>query len=623
MRKQFSANTAMTLAALGIVYGDIGTSPLYALKESFRASTIAPTETNVLGFVSLIVWSLLLIVTLKYVLFILRADNNGEGGVVVLMQQAMQHLKGKPVWIVMMMGLTGTALFYGDAMITPAVSVLSAAEGLTVISESFRSYVMPIALIILFGLFLIQKKGTHKIGTLFGPIMLIWFSAIALIGLYQIVQAPKIILAFSPFYAINFAINHGWDGFIGLGCVVLAVTGAEALYADMGHFGRKPIQTAWIKIVLPSLIINYLGQGALILHNPNAINNPFFLSAPHWLLIPLIILATFATIIASQAVIAGAYSLTRQAIQLGFAPRMNIIHTNNEEVGQIYLPLVNWLLLVAVTLVVLAFHDSEHLASAYGIAVTGTMVITSCLFCVVMIKNWRWPIPLALLLTAVFLCFDLVFFSSNLLKLIHGGWFPVMVALIVVTLFSTWRRGQAQLLQAQQNQEFSLDNFVENLHDYPPQIVSGNAVFMVSDPFSIPRALLHNLKHNKVLHSYNVLLSVKTKEIPYVADNDRIAMKQIGPRFTRVIANYGFQETANITHILKLMAEQGIKLDTMDTSFFLSHDSIVVAAKTKHGNMGRLRARLFKWLYKNSASAGNYYHIPANRVVELGAQVVI
>lgn len=623
MRFQLTANSATTLAALGIVYGDIGTSPLYALKESFRASSIDASPANVLGFVSLIIWSLLLIVTLKYVLFILRADNDGEGGVVVLMQQAIKNLKGKPVWLIMMMGLTGTALFYGDAMITPAVSVLSAAEGLTVISESFRPYVMPIALSILFTLFFIQKKGTHKIGTLFGPIMLLWFSAIALIGLFQIVQSPKIILAFNPYYGIQFAITHGWEGFIGLGCVVLAVTGAEALYADMGHFGRKPIQTAWIKIVLPSLLINYLGQGALILRHPLAIKNPFFLSVPHWLLIPFIILATLATIIASQAVIAGAFSLTRQAIQLGFAPRMTIIHTNNQEVGQIYLPLVNWLLLTAVTLVVLVFHDSEHLASAYGIAVTGTMVITTLLFCIVMIKNWHWPIPLALLLTLIFLSFDLIFFSSNLLKLIHGGWFPVMVALIVVTIFTTWRNGKIQIKRMHQTNEYALDEFVQNLNDYPPQIVSGNAVFMVADPFNVPRALLHNLKHNKILHNYNVILTIKTKEVPHIPDSERIAMKQIGPRFTRVIADYGFQETADISHILKLMAEQGITLDTMETSFFLSNDSIVVANKTKPGNMGRLRARLFKWLYTNSASATSYYHIPANRVVELGAQVKI
>ena len=623
MRLQLSASSATTLAALGIVYGDIGTSPLYALKESFRASSLVASQANVLGFVSLIIWSLLLIVTLKYVLFILRADNNAEGGVVVLMQQAMHFLRGKPVWIVMMMGLTGTALFYGDAMITPAVSVLSAAEGLTVINESFRPYVMPIALSILFVLFFIQKKGTHKIGILFGPVMLLWFCAIALIGLIQIIQSPAIILAFNPYYGFQFALTHGLDGFIGLGCVVLAVTGAEALYADMGHFGRQPIQTAWIKIVLPSLLLNYLGQGALILRHPAAIKNPFFLSVPHWLLIPFIILATLATIIASQAVIAGAYSLTRQAIQLGFAPRMNIIHTNNEEIGQIYIPLVNWLLLTAVTLVVLMFHDSEHLASAYGIAVTGTMVITTLLFCIVMIKKWHWPIALALLLTALFLCFDLIFFSSNLLKLIHGGWFPVLVALVVVTIFATWRRGKLQLKLMHQNNEFDLDEFVQNLEEYSPQIVSGNAVFMVTDPFSVPRALLHNLKHNKILHNYNVILTVRTKEVPYIKDNERIAMKQIGSRFTRVIADYGFHETADIAHIMSSMAQMGIKLDTMDTSFFLSHDSIVVAPKAKHGNMGRLRAQLFKWLYTNSANATNYYHIPANRVVELGAQVRI
>lgn len=622
MRLQLTANSATTLAALGIVYGDIGTSPLYALKESFRASSIIASEANVLGFVSLIIWSLLLIVTLKYVLFILRADNNGEGGVVVLMQQAIKNVRGKPIWI-MMMGLTGTALFYGDAMITPAVSVLSAAEGLTVISESFRPYVMPIALSILFALFFIQKKGTHKIGILFGPIMLVWFSALALIGLYQILHSPKILMAFNPYYSIQFAITHGWDGFIGLGCVVLAVTGAEALYADMGHFGRRPIQTAWLKIVLPCLLLNYLGQGALILGDPLAIRNPFFLSVPHWLLIPFIILATFATIIASQAVIAGAFSLTRQAIQLGFAPRMTIIHTNNEEIGQIYLPLVNWLLLTAVTLVVLVFHDSEHLASAYGIAVTGTMVITTLLFCIVMIKNWHWPALLALLLTTVFLCFDLIFFSSNLFKLVNGGWFPVLVALVVVTIFSTWRKGQLQIKRMHQNNEVALDEFVQNLHDYPPQSVCGNAVYMVADPFNVPRALLHNLKHNRILHNHNVILTVRTKEVPHISDSERIAMKQIGPNFTRVIADYGFQETADIGHILKLMAEQGIELDTMDTSFFLSHDSIVVADNTKPGNMGRLRARLFKWLYTNSASATNYYHIPANRVVELGAQVKI
>ncbi|WP_066568524.1 potassium transporter Kup [Snodgrassella sp. CFCC 13594] len=612
---------ATTLAALGIVYGDIGTSPLYALKESFAASHIEPNQMNIFGFVSLIFWSLLLIVTLKYVVFILRADNKGEGGVIILMQQALRYLHGKPAWLVMMMGLIGTALFYGDAMITPAISVLSAAEGLTVIHAGFRDWVMPIALVILVGLFVIQKHGTQKIGTFFGPVMLIWFASIALIGLYQIAQHPRILLAINPLYGLTFAWHHGWGGFIGLGCVVLAVTGAEALYADMGHFGRRPIQLAWVSLVLPSLALNYMGQGALLMHSPSALSNPFFLSVPHWGLLPLIALATLATVIASQAVISGAFSLTRQAIQLGFSPRMSIVHTSAEEMGQIYMPTVNWMLLGAVTLVVITFHDSAHLASAYGIAVTGTMVMTTIMFALVMRNSWRWPIPVVLGLTGLFLSFDLVFFGANLLKLVHGGWFPMLVALVVVFVFSTWRRGRLLIQDAQRDNSGSLADFLQNLQDYPPQIVDGNAVFMVSDPFSIPRALLHNLKHNRVLHEYNVLLTIQTKDVPHVANIDRVAIKQLSPRFTRIIANYGFQETPNITQILALVAEQGIELSTMETSFFLSRDSITVAEKTAPGHMARLRTGFFKWLYKNSTAPTDYYRIPGNRVVELGAQV--
>lgn len=611
----------MTLAALGIVYGDIGTSPLYALKESFAASHAAINELNVFGFVSLIVWALILIVTLKYVLFILRADNKGEGGVMILMQQALRHLKSKPAWIIMVAGLIGAALFYGDAMITPAISVLSAAEGLAVLDPRFSTWVMPIALSILFALFWIQKHGTQKIGRLFGPVMLVWFSALALIGLYQILQYPHILNALNPYYAFYFIAHHGWGGFIGLGAVVLAVTGAEALYADMGHFGRRPIQAAWISLVLPSLTLNYIGQGALLLRQPVAIENPFFLSVPQWGLIPLILLATIATVIASQAVISGAYSLTRQAIQLGFSPRMSIIHTSKDEMGQIYLPTVNWLLLTAVTLVVLTFHDSGHLAAAYGIAVTGTMLITSSMFCVVMIHNWHWPKTVALGLTALFLIFDLVFFSSNLLKLTHGGWLPVLVAILIVFVFSTWRLGRKLLNNSMKNDTWPLEGFLHSLEQQPPQIVSGNAVYMVSDPFNIPRALLHNLKHNKVLHEYNALLTIQTKDVPHVCDNERLAIKQLNPRFTRIIANYGFQETPNISHILLLAAAQGIELELMDTSFFLSRDSIYVSAKTAPRYMGRLRTRCFKWLYKNSTPPTDFYHIPSNRVVELGAQV--
>ncbi|WP_037585440.1 potassium transporter Kup [Stenoxybacter acetivorans] len=614
---------AVTLAALGIVYGDIGTSPLYALKESFSAAGLLPSEANVFGFVSLIIWSLLLIVTLKYVLFILRADNKGEGGVVILMQQAIQYLHGKSAWLVMMMGLCGAALFYGDAMITPAISVLSAAEGLTVLHPDFKNWVMPIALSILFVLFMIQKHGTQKIGALFGPIMLVWFAVLAWIGVYQIMQYPRVLLAVNPFYGISFALEHGWGGFAGLGAVVLAVTGAEALYADMGHFGRRPIQLAWLGLVLPALGLNYIGQGALLLHHPAAIVNPFFMSVPKWGLLPLIVLATAATVIASQAVIAGAYSLTRQAIQLGFSPRMSIVHTSADEMGQIYMPTVNWLLFAAVILVILLFHNSEHLAAAYGIAVTGTMVITSLLFCVVMIKNWGWPKWLALGLTAVFLCFDLVFFGANLLKLTHGGWFPMLVAVFVVFLFTTWRYGRHLMAVEQRRQDCPLDEFLANLRAYPPQTVGGNAVYMVSSLFSAPRALLHNLKHNKVLHEYNVLLTVQTKDTPYVPDRERLAIKQLDSRFTRIIASYGFQETPNISHILAAASKQGIDLEIADTSFFLSRDSISVLDKTPHSHMGRLRTGLFKWLYKNSTPPTDYYRIPSNRVVELGAQVLL
>lgn len=619
--QKLSAPATTALAALGIVYGDIGTSPLYALKESLQATQMVHNEANVFGLVSLIIWSLLLIVTLKYVVFILRADNKGEGGVVVLMQQAVSHLQGRWAWLVMMMGLIGTALFYGDAMITPAVSVLSAAEGLTVINPEFRVWVMPIALTILIGLFMIQKHGTQKIGALFGPVMLVWFTVLALLGLYQIVQYPRVLLALSPYYGLSFALHHGWHGLVSLGCVVLAITGAEALYADMGHFGRRAIQQAWIKLVLPSLALNYLGQGALIMHQPDAVGNPFFLSVPHWGLWLLIGLATLATIIASQAVIAGAYSLTRQAIQLGFAPRMSIVHTSADEMGQIYMPTVNWMLLGAVILVILGFQNSGRLASAYGIAVTGTMVMTSILFCIVMVCNWHWPRLLAFGLTLIFLCFDLVFFGANLLKLVHGGWFPMMVAIFMVFVFTTWRRGRQLLHNEQYDSNWSLSDFLDNLTQYPPQIVSGNAVFMVGDLDSIPRALLHNLKHNKVLHDYNVLLTIQTQDVPHVAMEDKLSIQTLNPKFIRMVVNYGFQESPNISQILALAALKGVVLSTMETSFFLSHDSISVTDRTAAGHMARWRTRFFKWMYKNSTPPTDYYHIPGNRVVELGTQV--
>ena len=613
------SSAAMVLAALGIVYGDIGTSPLYTLKETFLASHMRVGESGILGFVSLIIWALILVVTLKYVVFILHADDKGEGGVVVLMQQAMYQLSGKWAKLMLLLGLAGTAMFFGDAMITPAVSVLSAVEGLTVLNSELEHWVLPIALAVIAMLFYVQRKGTQHIGAFFGPVMLLWFGSLAAAGVYQIMQNPDILRAINPYHGLYFATHHGWMGFVSLGAVVLAVTGAEALYADMGHFGRKPIQTAWLSLVLPALALNYIGQGALLLRNPAAIKNPFFMSVPEWALIPMIVLATAATVIASQAVISGAFSLSRQAVQLGFLPRLQINHTSETEIGQIYIPSINWMLLVIVILVVLGFKNSTNLASAYGIAATGTMVLTTIMFCIVMLKKWRWPKIAVFGLTGIFLTFDLAFFSSNLLKLPTGGWFPVLVAGMLVFTFSTWRRGRA-LLEQQSDNGMDLREFVNNLTEYPPQTVSGNAVYMAGNPNGVPRALLHNLKHNKVLHEHNFLLTVKTLETPRVANEERLKIEPLGGSFTRITAFYGFQETPRIRRIMDLVAQKGIELEMADTSFFLSSDSIRINEITPPGGVNRLRARWFKWLYKNSTPATDFYRIPDNRVVELGSQ---
>ena len=617
MKRKSSA--AMVLAALGIVYGDIGTSPLYTLKETFLASHMRVGESGILGFVSLIIWALILVVTLKYVVFILHADDKGEGGVVVLMQQAMYQLSGKWAKLMLLLGLAGTAMFFGDAMITPAVSVLSAVEGLTVLNSELEHWVLPIALAVIAMLFYVQRKGTQHIGAFFGPVMLLWFGSLAAAGVYQIMQNPDILRAINPYHGLYFATHHGWMGFVSLGAVVLAVTGAEALYADMGHFGRKPIQTAWLSLVLPALALNYIGQGALLLRNPAAIKNPFFMSVPEWALIPMIVLATAATVIASQAVISGAFSLSRQAVQLGFLPRLQIHHTSETEIGQIYIPSINWMLLVIVILVVLGFKNSTNLASAYGIAATGTMVLTTIMFCIVMLKKWRWPKIAVFGLTGIFLTFDLAFFSSNLLKLPTGGWFPVLVAGLLVFTFSTWRRGRA-LLEQQSDNGMDLREFVNNLTEYPPQTVSGNAVYMAGNPNGVPRALLHNLKHNKVLHEHNFLLTVKTLETPRVANEERLKIEPLGGSFTRITAFYGFKETPRIRRIMDLVAQKDIELEMADTSFFLSRDSIRINEITPPGGMNRLRARWFKWLYKNSTPATDFYRIPDNRAVELGSQ---
>ncbi len=621
MNHQKSSTQALTLAAIGVVYGDIGTSPLYTLKECFLAEHLTPTTDNVFGFLSLIFWAIMLVVTLKYVIFVLRADNKGEGGVVVLMQEARRCLKGKPAWLVMMLGLIGAALFYGDAVITPAVSVLSAAEGLTVLNPALEKFILPAAMGVLFVLFLVQKFGTQKVGALFGPVMVVWFLCLGLLGLVQIIETPMVLQAANPYYALKFVSNQGWGVFLGLGAVVLALTGAEALYADMGHFGKTPIRLAWFSLILPCLALNYFGQGALLLTNPEAASNPFFFLAPSWGLLPLIILSSFATIIASQAVISGAYSITRQVIQLGFSPRMKIVHTSAAEIGQIYVPAVNWMLLIAVMLVIGLFKSSSNLAAAYGIAVTGTMVITSLLFCVVMIKNWHWPPYIAIALTVLFLCFDLTFFIANLLKLFHGGWLPVIMAALILFTFLTWVKGRA-IMERQMNDRntIKLTDFIANLEAFPPQIVNGTAIFMSAREGAVPTALLHNLKHNKILHEHVALLTVHTLDEAFVERNERLKIKKLSPRFSQINVYYGYQEIPDIQTILNLANERGLAFDMMDTSFFISHENI---ANVRYKRMNTVRGAFFTWLNKNSARSTDFFQIPANKVVELGVQIEI
>lgn len=621
MMQTHHSAAAVTLAALGVVYGDIGTSPLYTLKETFTSSTLPVNEANVFGFVSLIFWALLLIVTLKYVLFVLRADNKGEGGVVVMMQQAVSVLNGKAAWLIMMAGLCGTALFFGDAVITPAISVLSAAEGLTVLNPALEAWILPMTCTVLVVLFVVQRKGTQHIGALFGPVMLVWFSVLAAVGVYQIVQQPHILAALNPWYGIHFALHHGWQGFVSLGAVVLAVTGAEALYADMGHFGRKSIQTAWMGLVLPALVLNYAGQGALLLSHPEAVSSPFFNSFPSWALLPVIVLATAATVIASQAVISGAFSLTRQAVQLGFVPRMKILHTNAGEIGQIYVPVVNWLLLAVVLLLVFGFQNSSNLAAAYGIAATGTMVLTTVMLVVVMRRRWQRSWLFCGVLTTVFLTFDLTFLSANLLKIPAGGWLPLLIAAVLVLVFSTWHRGSSLLAAKRHEESVDLLPFITGLEAYPPQIVAGNAVYMTGAPTSVPKALLHNLKHNKVLHEQNILLCICTVDEPRIAPQQRIRAEVLSERFVRITADYGFQEVPSIQQILALCRKQGYPWEMMETSFFLSRDSLALADRSREDGMGWLRSRLFRWLYRNSTPATDFYRIPHNRVVEMGAQV--
>jgi KUP system potassium uptake protein len=609
---------ALTVGSIGVVYGDIGTSPLYALRESVLAAggANATSEPVVLGILSLIIWALLVIVTAKYVLILLRADNNGEGGTLALMALASRALyRGRN--IVILLGIISGALFYGDAIITPALSVLSAVEGLKVATPAFDEYVVPITVVILIVLFSVQSRGTAKMAAFFGPVTLVWFAAIAVAGLWHVAQNPVVLYAFNPWYGVSFLIHHGVVAFVTLGAVFLVVTGSEALYADLGHFGRGPIRFAWLTVVLPALTVNYLGQGALVLADPKAIENPFFLMYPHWALLPMVLLATAATVIASQAVITGAYSLTRQAIQLGLLPRLEIRHTSESLFGQIYMPRVNTLLLIGVLLLVALFRSSSALASAYGIAVTGTMVVTAMMAFVVIWRVWRWPLWGAALLMLPFLFIDLTFLSANLLKVVEGGWMPLALGGVVMAVMYTWRRGSRLLFEKTRKQETPLEFLVAKLEKKPPARVPGTAVFLTSDPEFAPTALMHSLKHYKVLHEKNVILTIETADTPRVDPAERVRIEPVGETFSRVRLRFGFMETPNVPKALAIARKLGWQFDIMSTSFFLSRRLLKLAAKS---DMPRWQDRLFIGLTRQ---ANDYFQIPTGRVVEVGTQVAL
>ena len=614
----------MMLAAIGVVFGDIGTSPLYALKECFDSQHgIAFSTEALFGVISMMIWALILVVTVKYVLFVMRADNKGEGGVLSLMALALRSFdsKSKSHFFFMIIGMLGACMLLGESVITPAISVLSAVEGIEIAAPGLRRFVIPVSLVILVALFLIQKYGTAAVGKLFGPITLAWFLTLAVLGIINIGDAPQIIAAFSPLYAINFIIQHPTTAYIVMGAVVLVVTGVEALYLDMGHFGRTPIRYAWLLIVLPSLLINYLGQGALLLSNPEAIKNPFYLMVPDWALWPTVGLATAATVIASQAVISGAYSLVSQAILLGFMPRMNILHTSDSEQGQIYIPMVNWALLFMVVVTMIEFRESVNLAAAYGISVTSTMLITTVLLAVVMFREWKMNIILVSVITLAFFVVDLAFWTANLIKIKDGGWYPLALGLLCFTCLITWFRGRQILRKRATEEGIELSGFIDSLLQHPPHRVEGTAIFLTAHVDYLPVSFLHNLKHNHVLHERVFFLKVSIWDVPYVNDAERIMMKDLGGNIHVVRAIYGFKETPDMGTILDLIEKSfGMKFDLMNTSFFLSRDTIVPSAIP---GMALWRERLFCWMYQNAGRQSDFFKIPANRLVELGAKVEI
>ena len=614
----------LLLAALGVVYGDIGTSPLYTLNAIFAGGShpVALTAPNILGILSLIFWSLLFVVSFKYVAFIMRANNRGEGGIIALMALALRKVedKGKTRAAVMLLGIAGAALFYGDGVITPAISVLSAVEGLHLASPVFKDYVIPIAVVVIVALFMFQRQGTGSVGKLFGPIMLAWFVILALLGILNIMSAPQVFWALNPLYGLAFLKSAPTIGFLALGGVVLALTGAEALYADMGHFGTHPIRIAWFSAVLPALVLNYFGQGALLMHNPGAIENPFYLLAPTWALYPLIVLATVATVIASQAVISGAFSMTRQAMQLGYSPRMEILYTSDQEAGQIYVPGINWALLVAVLAVVFGFRTSTNLGAAYGIAVTGTMLITSILAFVVVRRLWGWGWIRGGLLIVSLLIVDIAFFSANVIKVKEGGWFPLLFGFCVFVLMTTWKRGRFLLRQRLQQDALALEPFVNALGRSSPTRVPGTAVFFTASPEGVPQSLLHNLKHNKVLHDRIIVLTVRILDIPYVPIAEQLVHEALPYDFHRITAKFGFKDKVDIPKTLEIAQQYGLTLEPMDTTFFLGRETLIPKIDS---DMPLWREKLFIFLYRNASSPVTFFKIPPNRVVELGTQVVL
>jgi KUP system potassium uptake protein len=615
----------LVLGAAGVVFGDIGTSPLYALKEAFNPHYGIPlTQENVLGILSLMAWSMFWVVTLKYLFVMMRADNSGEGGILALLSLALRGVRHRPVlkWTIIGLGVFGAAMFYGDSMITPAITVLSAMEGLKEYSPKLEPYVIPFTLAVIAALFLIQRHGTAKVGALFGPVMIVWFASLAAVGAINIARNPAVLEALLPAHAVHFFFAYPVAGFFVLGAVFLTVTGGEALYADMGHFGKNPIRIAWIAIAFPALLANYFGQAAYILYDPEAIANPFYRMVPAWGVLPMVVLATCASIIASQAVITGAFSMTRQAIQLGYIPRLEILHTSERTIGQVYMPFVNWVLFVAVVLLVLGFGSSSGLANAYGIAVSATMVIEVVLLMVVARYIWKWRLPLVAFVIGAFLMVDAVFLAANSAKFLAGGWFPLLIGAVIFALLMTWKRGRTLMFRKLSEQGIPLKPFLEGLVAHSPTKVQGTSIFLTAAPDSVPHALLHTLKHNKVLHERTVFLTIVTHDVPFVPPEDRVQFEPLIEGFYKVEAWYGFKEQPDIDEILEsCRTRYGFAFDVMDTSFFLSRDTVV--PRSDHPGMAMWRDHVFAWMSRNATRATDFFNIPANRVVELGTHIEI